>query len=294
MNIHAGEFIPVEARVRPVLMPIGQLNEKICIAIVGWSEAQGHWARAVSPKPLACLPSEMGHAISSFGSLVAADFIEWCTKGQPIHLWAPPLVGLAAGDWIEVEGFDFEDVIRVSMSLAALNSSPLAVDPRGEQPAVAPRTSDESRFLDAVKTAVERTRPSLVKGFRRTLSLTGRAAAGEIDFVGHHYVTCYAAVNPKGRALHRVQTASAALWRLARARDAFGFASPASIELTAWVPPQGLPIFTAYEYQIADETVAELTAQAEREQLNVFPVVDVSMACKRLVDLEVDRAPLYS
>ena len=294
MNTQDASFVPVGARVRPVLMPIGQFDEKVCVAVLGWSKSHGHWARAVSAKPLNSLPNDTGHAIFSFGSLVAADFVEWCTRGQSIELWVPPLAGLIAGDWVEVEGFDFEDAVRVSMSLAALSSARAAAGPRSEKPAVAPRTSDESRFLDAVKTEIQRTRPNLVKGFRRMLSLTGKAVAGEIDFVGHHYVTCYAAVNPKARASDRVQTASAALWRLARARDAFGFASPAAIELTAWIPPPGLPIFTAREYEIADQTIAELKAQAEREQLNVLPVVDVAMACRRLIDLEVDRAPAYS
>jgi hypothetical protein len=294
VNTDVEEFVPVVARVRPVMMPIGQLDERLCIALVGWSDAHGHWARAVSAKPLACLPNEVGHAMFSFGSLIASDFIEWCNKGRSADLWVPPLGGLITGEWMEVEGFDFEDTVRVSMSLAGLSSAQSVAEPRGEEPAVAPRTSDESRFLDAVRAEVQRTRPGLAKGFRRMLSLTGKAATGEIDFVGHHYVTCYAAVNPKGRSAGRVQTASAALWRLARARDAFGFASPAAIELTAWIPPPGLPIFTAHEYRLAEETVAELRAQADKEHLSVFSVIDVAAACRRLVDLEIDKAPLHS
>jgi len=137
-------------------------------------------------------------------------------------------------------------------------------------------------------------RPALAKGFRKSLSLTGKAAAGEIDFVGKHYVTCYAAVNPKARSASRVQTASAALWHLARARDAFGFASPAVMELTAWVPPQGLPIYSEQDYTTALEIVAELREQAGREQLAVFSVTDVDSACRRLVNIEVSDAALAS
>jgi hypothetical protein len=145
-----------------------------------------------------------------------------------------------------------------------------------------------------VKAEVLRTRPALAQAFRRVLSLPGKGTAGEIDFVGKHYVTCYAAVNPRGAAARRVHTASAALWRLARARDMFGFATPATIELTAWVPPPGLPIYTAQDYQFAEDTVAELRAQAAREALHVNTSVDAMAASQRLIDMEVLRAPAYS
>ena len=279
----------VEAQVLPVLMPVGQLSEQICIAVMGRSDTHGFWARAVAAKPYACLPGEIGHAIFSFGSLVAADFVDWCTKGRQPEAWRPPLGGLTVGEWIDVSGFDFEDAVRVSLSLTGFGPVGADTDGRPEGPALAPRTSDESRFLEAVKTEVGRSRPSLAKGFRKTLSLTGKAVSGEIDFVGRHYVTCYAAVNPKGRTATRVQTASAALWRLARARDTFGFAAPSTFELTAWVPPQGMPIFSSSDYQVVEETIAELRAQAQREQIDVFSVVDVQMASRRLVELEADK-----
>jgi hypothetical protein len=284
---------PIEVavgRVRPVLMPVGHFNEKICIALVGWTEQHGFWARAATGKPLSCLPNDLGHAVFSFGSLVAADFMHWCGKSLKVDDWVPPLGGLLLGEWVDVDGFDAEDVVRISMSLAALHATEGLPEQRGEQSVSAPRTSDESRFLDEVRSEVQRTRPSLTRGFRKPLSLTGKASAGEIDFVGHHYITCYAAVNPKGKVANRVQTAAAALWRLARARDAFGFAAPGVVELTAWVPPRGLPIFSAHDYQVADETIAELQAQAAREDLKVFPVGDAGTACRRLVEFESESA----
>lgn len=287
---HEMDFVEVQTAVRPVLMPVGRLAERLCIALVGRSDTHGFWARATVAKPLACLPGELGHAVFSFGSLVAADYLDWCTRGRSADAWVPPLGGLAVGDWIEVTGFDFEDAVRVSLSLTSLASTAGPVGAKVEDPSQSPRSSEESRFLDAVMAEVGRTRPSLKQGFRKALSLTGKGATGELDFVGHHYVTCYAAVNPKARSSTRVQTASAALWRLARARDAFGFAAPSSIELTAWVPPQGMPIFSSADYLIVDETVAELRAQAQREQLEVFPVFDVAMACRRLVEIETNRA----
>ncbi|MFT7772477.1 hypothetical protein [Roseateles sp.] len=276
----------VSGRVQPVLLPLGQFGEVVCIAVVGEATGHGFWARAVAAKPFSCLPGDLGHALFSFGSLVSADFVDWCTKGRGLESWRPPLGGLATGDWTEVSGFDFDDFVRVSMSLAGFG--PVVSEPGGkpEQSNLAPRTSEESRFLEAVRAEVARTRPGFNKGFRKTLSLTGKAVSGEIDFVGHHYVTCYAAVNPKGRASTRVQTASAALWRLARARDAFGFAAPSAIELTAWVPPRGMPIYSNADYLVVDETIAELRAQAQREELEVFSVFDAPMACQRLVDLE--------
>lgn len=279
-----------QGRVKPVLMPVGHFDEKICIALVGWTEKHGSWARAATGKPLSCLPNDLGHAVFSFGSLVAADFMHWCGKGLAPDDWVPPLGGLFSGEWVDVEGFDADDVVRISMSLAALHPAEGLSEDRSEQPVVAPRTSDESRFLDEVRTEVQRTKPGLLRGFRKPLSLTGKASAGEIDFVGHHYITCYAAVNPRGKVANRVQTAAAALWRLARARDAFGFAAPGVIELTAWIPPRGLPIFSAHDYQVADETIAELQAQAAREDLRVFPVGDAGTACRRLVQFEAESA----
>jgi hypothetical protein len=291
MSPHEQLLASSEATTRflPVLMPVGQLDERLCIAIVGASAAHGFWARSVVAKPLGCLPGELGEALPSFGSLVAADFVEWCTKGRAPESWQPPLRGLSTGQWMEASGFDFEDALRVCLSLCSLSTADTAGEAKARSPSLAPRTSEESRFLDAVMSEIGRTSPNLSRGFKKALSLTGKGPTGELDFVGNHYVTCYAAVNPRSRVSTRVQTASAALWRLARARDAFGFATPAAVELTAWVPPGDMPIFTANDYRIVDETVAELTAQAKKEQLGVFPVVDVGSACRRLVERETEH-----
>lgn len=291
MNLLArtSEADQILTRVRPVMMPAGQLDERLCIALVGASADRGFWARPVLAKPLICLQGELGHALSSFGTLVAIDYVEWCTKGRSPDAWVPPLTGLTAGDWLETSGFNFEDAVRVSLSLCSLAHTEVLTDNKAQQPGPAPRTGDENRFLEAVMSEIGRTRPSLTRGFKKSLSLTGKGTTGELDFVGSHYVTCYAAVNPRGRVSSRVQTASAALWRLARARDAFGFATPAAIELTAWVPPSNMPIFSDRDYRVVEETVAELKAQALKEQLDVFPVVDVSMACRRLVELEAEQ-----
>jgi hypothetical protein len=282
-----------ECSARPVYLPIGRLGEKICIALIGSSFEQGAWARATTSRPLSCFPNDLGHAAFLFGGLVVADYQEWCARGKAPQDWSPPIAGLTVGDIVVAEGFDAEDALRVACSLAALVPAHEISTTKEEFASVNPRTGEEKRFLDLIKTEISKSRPGLVQGFRRGLSLTGKAVGGEIDFFGAHYVTCYAAVNPRGRAASRVQAASAALWRLARARDAFGFATPAAIELTAWVPPEGLPIYSEQDYRVAAETVAELREQASREQLEVFSVPDVSSACRRLVDVEVSRAPAH-
>lgn len=284
-----------ETWARPVFLHVGRLCEQVCIAMLGYSDATGPWARATTSKPLTGLPNDLGQALTTFGNLVAADFQERCGRGQGPREWTPPISGLILGDWFIVDGFDVDDALRVATSMSAFAPrSSTSLDAENPASITGPRTSEESRFFEAVKLEVLRTRPKLASGFRRGLSLTGKAAGGEIDFVGNHYVTCYAAINPRGRAATRVQTAAAALWRLARTRDAFGFAAPAAIELTAWVPPTGLPIYTDQDYRIASETVAELREQASKEELTIFTVPDAPTACRRLVAIEVDQATALS
>ncbi len=280
-------------RVRPVYLPVGQMEERLCIALVGVSDASVPWAKPVLSKHLSGLPNDVGHACVTFGGVVTADFQEWCSRGSPADLWSPPLRGLALGDWLVVDGLDDEDVVRAAVSLSFLTGREAVSSARGNETS-APRSSDESRFLESVRAEVSKSRPGLASGFRRPLSLVGRVSAGEIDFVGAQYVTCYAAINPKSRSGSRVQPAFAALWRLARARDAFGFAVPPAIELTAWVPPPGLPIYAEQDYVIADETVDELTEQASKEQLTVFSVVDSMSACRRLLLRESPEAQRMS
>lgn len=293
-SLAGSSFDSFECSARPVYLPIGRLSERICIAFVGLSPEKGAWARATTPRPLACLPNDLGHAAFAFGGLVVADYQEWCGRGKAPQDWTPPIAGLTVGDVVLAEGFDAEDALRVICSLGALVPSSEIATAKDESVLASPRTSEEKRFLESIKFEISKSRPSLAQGFQRGLSLTGKAAGGEIDFVGAHYVTCYAAVNPRGKAASRVQAASAALWRLARARDAFGFATPAVIELTAWVPPEGIPIYSEQDYRVAVETVAELREQARQEQLQVFSVPDVSSACRRLIDVEVSRAPVHS
>jgi hypothetical protein len=257
------------ARVRPVLLPVGHVGESFCIALLGVDSRQHPWGRVILERGRRGLPEQVGNASITFGKLAVGDFLYWCKAGQSPDRWSPPVNGLALG--------------------AALTDMDLDVAEDAAAVVEIPRASDEARFLDAVRTEVARLHPALGRGFGHRLSLTGRGVGGDIDFVGSHYATCYAALNPKARASVRVTNASAALWRLARLRDELGFAAPADVELTAWTPPKGQPVYTPKEYDLVDEILDELRAQAHKEQLEVFSVGDSGSASNRLLAMELGR-----
>lgn len=276
----------ISGRAKPILLAVSDLGERFAIAVIGSTSEGVPFASAVTPRVLKCLPIDVANACQSFGLLVAADFMAWCGANRPVEAWTAPISGLQFGDWIEVDAYDVASMVQNVLSMCALHGNvPRETE---NQPAeiVTPRTSEESRFLELVRNEVTRRRPTLKAGFRKAFSLTGKEIGGEIDFVGSRYATCYSAINPKGRPALRIQTACAALWRLARARDAFGFAAPSLFELTAWIPPRGQPIFSDREYFAVDETIAELTAEARKEDLGVFTATGPSIAGDRLISLE--------
>jgi hypothetical protein len=277
------------ARVRPVLLPVGHVGESFCIALLGVDNRQHPWGRVILERGRRGLPEQVGNASITFGKLAVGDFLYWCNAGRSPDQWLPPVNGLALGDWVEVEGRDEADLVRIALSLAALADTDLDIAEDAVVAVESPRASDEARFLDAVRAEVARLRPALERGFGHRLSLTGRGVGGDIDFVGSHYATCYAALNPKAKASVRVTNASAALWRLARLRDELGFAAPADIELTAWTPPKGQPVYTPKEYGLVDEILDELRAQAHKEQLAIFSVGDSGSASNRLLAMELGR-----
>jgi hypothetical protein len=277
------------ARVRPVLLPVGHVGESFCIALLGVDNRQHPWGRVILERGRRGLPEQVGNASITFGKLAVGDFLYWCNAGRSPDQWLPPVNGLALGDWVEVEGRDEADLVRIALSLAALADTDLDIAEDAVVAVEIPRASDEARFLDAVRAEVARLRPALERGFGHRLSLTGRGVGGDIDFVGSHYATCYAALNPKAKASVRVTNASAALWRLARLRDELGFAAPADIELTAWTPPKGQPVYTPKEYGLVDEILDELRAQAHKEQLAIFSVGDSGSASNRLLAMELGR-----
>jgi hypothetical protein len=275
------------ATARLAKLQMSATGESIAIAVVGRFDSGKPFARAVTSKILRCLPRDFGRACHAFGSLVVADYMSSSEKTDGIEgTWRPPLVGVELGPEFVVEGDDEEAVVVAALERCALFSPP------GEQLGMTieestPRSVDERRFVQAVKGDVLRRNPNLSLGFNRTFSLTLASREFSIDYVGHAYATCYAAINPRGRSRIRLNTASAGLWRLARARDAFGFAAPELIELTAWIPAPGLPIYRESEYAALDDVVAELRAQAKRESLSVFTSHDIRAASDRLISEEV-------
>ncbi|HSD40086.1 MAG TPA: hypothetical protein VLC92_21480 [Rhodocyclaceae bacterium] len=276
----------VEALAKMVLMPLTSGIETLAIAVVGHLVDGTPFARRVLSNPLACLPNDLGAAAFSFGGIVASDFLRW-TDSQPASNWNLPLIGLRLGPEFSVDGYDLESVIANALSQCAL--FPQREKEAHEQLVVIPRGHDEVRFMQSVRQYVLKSRPVLENSFGRKFTLSGRGEGDEIDFVGNHYATCFAAINPKSRSKVRVTRASAALWRLARARDAFGFAAPQLIELTAWIPPEGLPIYSSSEYESVHEVVEELAEQARREDLRVFAASDAILAGARLLEVETTQ-----
>lgn len=275
----------VVGNVRPILLEVSQWGEKLAVAVVGTTNDGSHFGRVCSSRPAKGLSTDVAHACHSFGALVVVDFLAWCKRTGTPQGWTPPIGGMLVGDWVTMESLDAATMAATALAQSALYVAP-TVDSESSVSAT-PRTSDEARFLESIKQQVTRKRPGLQRGFRKHFSLTGKDVGSEIDFVGSRYATCYAAVNPKAKVGVRLQTASAALWRLARAREAFGFAAPQAVELTAWIPPRGQPIYSERDYEVVDEMVAELTAQAKKEDLGVFTATDDSTATARLISIEV-------
>lgn len=267
---------------RLVRLNLDATGESIAIAVIGRFDSGKPFARPVTTKVLRCLPQDLGHACHTFGSVVVADYLSTTTTNG----WLPPLSGLELGPSFVVEADDENGVITAALERCALFHLPAVANIQSPIEESAPRPTEESRFVQAVRTEVIFSHPSLEQGFNRPFSLTGTRSGFSIDYIGHGYATCYAAINPKGRSPIRLRTASAALWRLARARDAFGFATPDHIELTAWVPQRGLPIYRDSEYDALDDAIAELREQAHREMLQVFTAFDVQSASSRLINEE--------
>jgi hypothetical protein len=277
----------VSAVCRPILLPLGHLGESIAIAFVGVSDTDTPFASRTIDKILKCLPADIAHACVSYSEIIVKDYLAWCAKGKSSLDWEPPLAGLLLGEQLSVSAYAESELGEMARRLGALYVEKPSDSVEVRSGSV-PRANEEKVFLGQVMREVLRSNPELENRFHRDFNLRGKSIGNEIDFCGQHYVTCYAAINPNSRSSRvRVNSASAALWNLARARDAFGFEIPSTIELTAWVPSAGLPMYTDSDYVIVEDTVAELKEQAKREELTVFPVSDSLLAGKRLVEREL-------
>ncbi|MFS2105616.1 hypothetical protein [Ralstonia sp. Ralssp135] len=276
----------VRGYVRLAKLVMSASGESLAIAVLGEYESGQPFARTVTSRVLRCLPHELGYACHTFGNLLVADYLAWGERGKRPEAWRPPLSDIDLGPAFVVEAETAEDVIAVALEACALYPGSSA--PRlHEDDGLTGRPVDEARFAKSVRDEVLSVSPSLVGGFNKKFSLTGSASGFAIDYIGHAYATCYAAINPKSKASVRLRAASAGLWRLARARDAFGFASPEHIELTAWVPAPSLPIYSDSEYAIVQDTLEELQAQAKREALQIFSTYDSRSASRRLLKEEI-------
>jgi hypothetical protein len=281
----------ISANCRPIFLPLGQLGEKVAIAFIGVSDSGSAFASRVLNRVLRCLPADMAHACVSFSEIIVEDYLEWCKRGELPQGWQLPLAGLELGSQITISAYSESDLVAMSRRLASLHVE-LAEERTNEHTTGAPRVKEEKIFLDQVMREVLRSRPQLKNRFHRDFNLRGRSVGNQIDFCGQNYVTCYAAINPKSRSRVRVSSAAAALWNLARVRDAFGFEMPSKIELTTWVPPKGLPTYTEADYALVEDTVSELQEQAIREKLTVFSVPDSLLAGARLVELELSAVAI--
>lgn len=276
----------VRAHARFAKLVVEASGESFAIAVIGEQEDGHAFARPVTSRVLRCLPHELGYACHTFGNLLVADYLAWAQGGKQPEAWRPPIADIVLGPAFVVEAERHEDIVAVALERCALYQGSPVSQPH-EDEGIAGRPIDEVRFARSVKEEVLSTAPALSGGFNRKFSLTGSASGFAIDYIGHAYATCYATINPKSKAPVRLKAASAGLWRLARARDAFGFASPEHVELTTWVPAPGLPIYSDSEYLIVRDTLEELKAQAKREALDVFSTFDAHNASRRLLKEEV-------
>jgi hypothetical protein len=116
--------------------------------------------------------------------------------------------------------------------------------------------------------------------------LAGGSVQNRLDYMSASYGVCYSTVNPFTSKTNLLPRAQSALWRLARARDASGFAPPKVLEIVLWTPQPGQPIFSSQHYELVDETVDELRSEAIKENLGVTTVFSPDLAGERLLSME--------
>lgn len=266
--------------------PIALSGERYCIAIVGVTASGEGIARStVSPRVSRCVIGELGANLVGFAQLVVQDFTVSLGKGKRFQSWRPPFDRMSLSEPREVDGGSSEQILQVATMMFAMlahESEPNMAD----DDITVPSADDERQFRDSVRHAVEQVRPGLVHYFGRTFSLTGGSVQNRVDYMSATYGVCYSTINPFTSKSNLLPRAQSALWRLARARDASGFAPPELLEIVLWTPQPGQPIFSRQQYEIVDETVAELTSEAQRENLGVITVSSPHLAGERLLSVE--------
>lgn len=284
------EFPPLPALsgvVRAVYFePIALSGERYCIAMVGRTLSGEALARStVSPRVARCVIGELGANLVGFSRLVVQDFKIAMHAGMVLEKWRPPFDRMSLSDTREVDGNDAEQMLQaasVNFALLAHEAAPAKVDDE----IVSPSADDERQFRESVQEVVQATRPGLVRYFGQTFSLAGGTVKNRLDYLSASYGVCYSTINPSTAKFNLLPRAQAALWKLARARDATGFAQPKTLEIVLWTPQPDLPIFSRQQYDIVDETVEELRTEAAKDALGVMSVHSPRTAGDRLLKLE--------
>jgi hypothetical protein len=266
--------------------PIALSGERYCIAIVGQTASgEAIACSAVSPRVARCVIGELGANLVGFSQLVVQDFKVALHAGVTLNKWRPPFDRMFMSDPREMDGNTGEEVLQA----ASINFALLAhevIPAKATDEIVAPSADDERKFRESVQDAVQTARPGLARYFEQSFSLAGGTVKNRLDYLSGSYGVCYSTINPSTPKYNLLPRAQAALWKLARARDATGFAHPKTLEIVLWTPQPGLPIFTEQQYGIIAETVAELTSEAAREELGVTPVHSPHTAGERLLNME--------
>ncbi len=266
--------------------PIAMSGERYCIAIVGQTSSGDAIARStVSPRVARCVIGELGANLVGFSQLVVQDFRIALHAGMALKKWRPPFDRMSLSDPREMDGNDGDQILRaasINFALLAHEAAPAKAD----EEIVAPSADDERQFMESVQEAVQTARPGLARYFGQTFSLAGGTVKNRLDYLSGSYGVCYSTINPSTPKSNLLLRAQSALWKLARARDATGFAHPKTLEVVLWTPQPGLPIFSEQQYDIIAETVAELTSEAAKETLGVTPVHSPHTAGERLLEFE--------
>ena len=284
------EFPPLPALsgvVRAVYFePIALSGERYCIAIVGHTSAgEAIACSTVSPRVARCVIGELGANLVGFSQLVVQDFKIALHAGMALKKWRPPFDRMSLSEAREMDGNDGDQILQaasVNFAMLAHESVPAKVN----EEIVAPSADDERQFRESVQLAVQTARPGLARYFGMSFSLAGGTVKNRLDYLSGSYGVCYSTINPSTPKSNLLLRAQSALWKLARARDATGFAQPKTLEIVLWTPQPGLPIFSRQQYGIVDETIKELTTEAAKEELGVLPVHSPRNAGERLLELE--------
>jgi hypothetical protein len=266
--------------------PIVLSGERYCIAIVGQtSGGEAIACSTVSPRVARCVIGELGANLVGFSQLVVQDFKIALHAGTTLQKWRPPFDRMFLGNPRKVDGDNGEQMLQA----AGINFAMLAHDTvptKTDKEIIAPSADDERKFRESVQGAVQTARPGLARYFGQSFSLAGGTVKNRLDYLSGSYGVCYSTINPSTPKSNLLLRAQSALWKLARARDATGFAQPKTLEIVLWTPHPGLPIFSEQQYDIIADTVAELTSEAAKETLGVTSVHSPHTAGERLLKFE--------